>query len=68
MKEKIILEVEYNELVNRQAGLNQMIMANQIEDPKNEDISKREQNLINLGAMQMISEIIDKYPQTTKQI
>lgn len=68
MKEIFIIEVDYNELVIRQADLNQIVTENQISDPEKKDIIKREQNLMNVGAMQMISEIIDKYPRITKKI
>lgn len=68
MNEKIILEVDYNWLVNFQADLNTAITKNHIEDPKKENKSLYEQNLMNSGAMQLTSIIIDKFPQVTKKI
>lgn len=58
---KETLEVNYNWLATRQGELNQVITQNHIENPDKKDIEKYEQNLMNYGAMQMISEIIEKF-------
>lgn len=69
-KEEIetILEVNYNWLVNFQAELNRVITENHIEDPEKTNKKLYEQNLMNAGAMQLTSIIIDKFPQVTKKI
>lgn len=59
MEEDLI--IKYNWLVERQQGLNSVIAENQFRDPKKENVSLTEQNLINLGAMQMIEEIIETF-------
>lgn len=55
------LTVNYNWLAERQQQLNTSITANQVKDPKQQDKALNEQNLMNVGAMQMISEIIQKF-------
>lgn len=58
MEEKFIL-IDYNYLAQRAGQLSNVISENQASDPNKKNVVKTEQNLINLGAIQMINEIID---------
>lgn len=63
--DKII--VDYESIVLRQAQLNSEITERQIKDPDNKNKEFVEKNLINLGAMQMINEIIELYPTISEE-
>lgn len=57
--------VDYEYLVKRLDQLNSVITENQLKDPDKQDKKLFEQSLINLGAAQMILELIEKFPATT---
>lgn len=55
-------EEMYNYIVNRQYDFNKVITQNEIDDPNKKDKTKNEQNLMNFGAMQFVSELVEKFP------
>lgn len=61
--DKTIVDYEY--LITRQSQFSSLITENQIKDPENKNKEFVEQNLINLGAMNFINELIDKFPTIT---